>query len=260
MNINEACGYGHKNWRRVFATGEEEGEEAIYRPCIDKCMGGVNPIILDFEPERGSNGEVAGGGAAVDDEVEKVLAAKVVGRGRGRKRSRPVGDEANGAQVKRLKSPVKKVKVLEGEKSDASGVENHVVATEGPVRKKLRTAEEVEQNDQAIQDEPPLKVVKGTVGRGRTTENGTSSSRVESERIDDIDGYHAEDTKVEILEIEKCDFHSERAFNAQRDVSDMEMGDEKSYDDATEVEDDESEVDGVDLVPVQSDVEHDDGL
>lgn len=122
VNINEACGYGHKNWRRVFATGEEakKGEAAIYRPCSEKCMGGVHPIILDFDPEAASeegNEDHKDGilNIGEDEEAFTTLGREslVAGQRTSRKRLRPTSDNdvKEAVRVKRLKPPREKKKV-----------------------------------------------------------------------------------------------------------------------------------------------------
>lgn len=117
LNINEACGYGHKNWRRVFAAGEEtkKGEAAIYRPCGERCMGGINPIILDFDPEAEhevddcDKDDISNIG---EDEIFTTASwgLSVAGQGACRKRPRTDGDGENGenVRVKRLKPPREK--------------------------------------------------------------------------------------------------------------------------------------------------------
>lgn len=122
LNINEACGYGHKNWRRVFATGEEakKGEAEIYRPCCEKCMGGVHPIILDFDPEAASEegNEHDTDGILNIGEDEKAFTtlgkdSPVAGQRTGRKRLRPPSNDEieETVRVKRLKPPREKKKV-----------------------------------------------------------------------------------------------------------------------------------------------------
>ncbi|RPB07967.1 JmjC-domain-containing protein, partial [Morchella conica CCBAS932] len=49
VNVNEACGYGHKGWRKVFGSGEDDqSEHKVYRPCGSRCIGDNAPIILSF--------------------------------------------------------------------------------------------------------------------------------------------------------------------------------------------------------------------
>lgn len=129
LNINEACGYGHKNWRRVFAAGEEtkNGEAAIYRPCGEKCMGGVNPIILDFDFDPEAEREQEGYDCDKDDisnigEDEEIFTTagwglSMAGQAACRKRLRTDGDDENGenVKVKRLKPPREKKVTFETE-------------------------------------------------------------------------------------------------------------------------------------------------
>lgn len=108
INVNEACGYGHKNWRKVFATGEElEGEETVYRPCDERC-GQCAPIILSFDPEGGAvegsdDQGVAMGEDEDEDEDEDIKPVKMSRRSMStvsRKRSREIEDEEGVGPVK----------------------------------------------------------------------------------------------------------------------------------------------------------------
>lgn len=157
VNINEACGYGHKSWRRVFASGEEakNGEAAIYRPCGAKCIGEDSPIILDFEPEVKSKQE---GGSSDISNIEEDKGFAVVGRGSsvvgrgssvagrgarggrggrgvrggrggqgGRKRSRVAGGDEDGenVRVKRLGPPRKKKVTFKTEETVEEEMDPH---------------------------------------------------------------------------------------------------------------------------------------
>lgn len=223
LNINEACGYGHKNWRRVFATGEEEkGEEAVYRPCGERCMGGLDPIILDFDPEaRESKDEEEDeeNEGWKDDVVsceypgtigEAVPVAKMLSASRdeSRKRSRPAEEEGED--------------IIENERDQLSSKKAKIT----PIPERAKNIMEA--------------------GEG-ISENGARRSKVQVEMTDGVEkngGYHPENELVETEEIPKT-------IDETKTVD----GECDEQNGAGMTEDDESEVEGVDLVPVQPDVE-----
>lgn len=174
LNINEACGYGHKNWRRVFAAGEEtkKGEAAIYRPCGEKCMGGINPIILDFDPEAEREQEA---GDCDKDDIsniggdEEILAtagwgSSAAGQGTWRKRSRTDGDDENGenVRVKRLKPPREKKVTFEAKET----VKNRVDRGTSNAGLRRRGARDHGQNSAQIAPDQLLSSIR-VIARGK---------------------------------------------------------------------------------------------
>lgn len=188
LNINEACGYGHKSWRRVFATGEEAtGEAAIYRPCGARCTGGANPIILDFEPEAGS--EVEGDDDDGDDisnigEDEEVVtavgwgaaAAVAADQGASRKRSKTVRHEEN-VEIKLSKSPRGKKAAAESEMAEDKI--DHRSAASGPRRPRGGA--------KVTRRQPPPRVKATVEGKGKRPAKKRVNKGAGNEKVIDDD-------------------------------------------------------------------------
>ncbi|KAH8151822.1 uncharacterized protein LAJ45_03813 [Morchella importuna] len=130
VNVNEACGYGHKGWRKVFGSGEDDqSEHKVYRPCGSRCIGDNAPIILSFGPED-LEGVVDCAGGTSDDTILPELtrksmstattpraSASATGR-RKRPRARELDERESLGIISNPAAPFKKTKVVKDEEED----------------------------------------------------------------------------------------------------------------------------------------------